>query len=147
MAPHNLISFDAMMKGMFPERREDMPEWARKAWAERAELERTGKRVAVRSHLDNCGSACREVGPASLVYDLVHHDCCHTCNALGERSGRIDSGALPLVLQRSDPRHYVDTEMVPCWYAWCSMWRQIAELRARAFEADEIMFERAMEDL
>jgi hypothetical protein len=142
MSAHSdLTTFDSMMKGLYPERPEGMPEWARKAWAERAELERTGQRVRVEQHLDNCGGPCREVGPASLVHDLVHHDCCSVCGAHGELILRIESGALPLVLQRSDARHYVRTEMVPCWAAWCYMWRHITELRARGFAADRVMFE------
>lgn len=140
-AHSSLATFDSLMKGLFPERPEDMPEWARKAWADRAELERTGRRVRVDPHLDNTGLSCREVGPASLVHDLVHHDCCGICNAHGERIERIESGALPLVLQRSDPRNYIETGMVPCWAAWICMWRSITELRARGFAADRVMFE------
>jgi hypothetical protein len=82
--PIDLTSYDAWLKGMFPRTPEEMPEWARKAWADRAELEKTGARVRVESHLDNTGAPCREVGPASLVYDLVHHDCCNICNEQGE---------------------------------------------------------------
>lgn len=82
-------TFDSILKGLFPRTPEEMPDWARKEWAARAELERTGERVRVEPHLDNTGMPCREVGPASLVYDLVHHDCCHLCNEQGDRAQPI----------------------------------------------------------
>lgn len=72
-----------LYKGLFAEP-DKQPEWAKKAWADRAELERTGKRVAVAHHLDNCGAGCRNVGPATLVYDMQNHDCCFECNEAGD---------------------------------------------------------------
>lgn len=54
------------------------------ARADRAELERTGARIPVAHHLDNTGMGCRNVGPATLVHDLLHHDCCYVCNDAGE---------------------------------------------------------------
>jgi hypothetical protein len=129
----DLTTFDSMLKGLFPRTPEEMPEWARKAWAERAELEKTGARVAVTGHDDNCGSNCRNVGPATLVHDLCGHH--------GERLERIASGALPRVLAASDWRHYADGHYAPIWYAWCAMWGEIAWLRARGFMADKVMYE------
>lgn len=58
----------------------EINEWARRAKAERAELEQTGRRVAVARHNDNTGAVCRNVGESTLVHDLEHHDCCYTCN-------------------------------------------------------------------
>jgi hypothetical protein len=46
----------------------------------RAELERTGRRVRVEAHEDNCGGECRNVGPRTLVADMDTHDCCLHCN-------------------------------------------------------------------
>lgn len=85
MAKSNVISFGQMMKDLFPLPGQPVKEWVLKARAERAELERTGKRVSVEPHDDNCGSPCRNVGPATLVYDMATHDCCGECNdAAGE---------------------------------------------------------------
>lgn len=79
-------SFDQMMKDLFPKPGEPMKQWVLDARAARRELERTGKRVAVPPHRDNTDIDCRNVGDATLVYDLEHHDCCHVCNELGEAS-------------------------------------------------------------
>lgn len=95
-APSSVTTFDAMLKGLFPERREDMPEWARKSWAERADLERNGPRVAVEPHLDNTGMPCREAGPASLVHDLFWHDCCSICGDRASALARIGMMFAPL---------------------------------------------------
>lgn len=87
MAKSSITTMDALYKGLFASP-ENQPEWARKAWAERAELERTGKRVLVRHHLDNCGAGCRNVGTATLVYDMQHHDCCFECNEAGDLAAK-----------------------------------------------------------
>ena len=76
--------FDSMMRDLFPQPGEPVKDWVIAARAERAELERTGKRVAVAPHNDNCGGGCRNVGPATLVHDMAHHDCCYTCNDAAE---------------------------------------------------------------
>lgn len=131
-ARHDLTTFDALMKGLFPERPEDMPEWARKAWAEREEIERTGKRVHVAGHMDNTGIGCRNVGPATLVYDLVHHDCCGECNQLGN----IESGALPESLRGADWRRYAGAALDRDWSGWCRMWFGITWVRGQGFWRD-----------
>lgn len=87
MAESSIKNLDELYKGMFAEP-DKQPEWARKAWADRAELERTGKRVAVPDHLDNTGGGCRNVGPATLVYDMQHHDCCFHCNDAGDEAAK-----------------------------------------------------------
>jgi hypothetical protein len=76
----NVTSFDQMMREMFSEK---PPQWVLKARAERAELERTGARIVVPPHNDNCGGDCRNVGPATLVADCTTHDCCYFCNERG----------------------------------------------------------------
>lgn len=74
------ISFDRMLKDLFST---NPPEWVIRARAERAEIERTGKRVIVDEHLDNTGASCRNVGLMTLVYDMSTHDCCYNCNDAG----------------------------------------------------------------
>ena len=83
-----MIPFDRMMKDFFPASGDpnDSPEYVKELRAERAELVRTGARIAVPDHLDNTGAHCREVGPASLVADTEHHDCCYFCNELGAKA-------------------------------------------------------------
>lgn len=61
-----------------------MNDRARKYLAERAQLERTGKRVPVGIHLDNTGMDCRESGRMTLIEDLWWHDCCYHCNDLAD---------------------------------------------------------------
>lgn len=136
----NLTTLDSMMKDLFPWPGQPVKEWVLKARAERAELERAGRRVAVAGHDDNTGWNCRNVGPATLVHDLVQHDCCGTCNWQGERTERLDSGALPIILDGADWNKYAAYSYAPIWPGWLGMWRGIAELRERAFRADEILF-------
>lgn len=86
MAKSALI-IDQLWKDAFPASGDpnDSPEYIKRWRAERVEIERIGKRIAVPPHEDNCGAPCREVGPTSLVYDLQKHDCCGFCNDLGEQ--------------------------------------------------------------
>lgn len=80
----DLVTFDSVLKDLFPLPGQPVKQWVLDARAERAELERTGKRIAVPAHLDNTGAGCRNVGPATLVEDAWTHDCCGICNDLGE---------------------------------------------------------------
>ncbi len=89
-------SFDDLMKELFPEPGTPMTPRARAWWDERKAIERTGKRVRVEPHDDNTGAPCREVGPAALVYDLEHHDCCGHCNDQAEAgTGEVWTGPPP----------------------------------------------------
>lgn len=89
-AKSDLMTFDTMTKGLFCDPR-SMPQWAKDAWAARAEIGRTGKRIAVPEHHDNTGAYCRNVGSATLADDVEHHDCCHFCNDLGEAANGTES--------------------------------------------------------
>jgi hypothetical protein len=77
----DVVSFGKMMRELFSD---DPPQWVIDARAARAELERTGARVAVVEHLDNTGIECRNVGHRTLVADMRHHDCCYHCNDAAE---------------------------------------------------------------
>lgn len=136
----DLVTFDSMMRGLFPRTPAEMPDWARKAWADRAELVRTGRRVPVEPHEDNTGAPCREVGPASLVYDLEQHDCCYLCNEQADNiahADRVEAGALPLCLAGADGQRYAGGDRLPSdWDGWCRMWRDVAWVRLQGFERD-----------
>lgn len=76
----SITVFQKMLKEWLSE---DPPEWVLKERAARAELERTGERVVVEPHEDNCGAPCRNVGPQTLLEDCRTHDCCYDCNRQG----------------------------------------------------------------
>ncbi len=80
----DLASLDTLYKEMYPLPGQPEKEWVLKMREAKAEIERIGKRVAVAEHRDNCGDWCRNIGPATLVYDMTTHDCCGECNDAGE---------------------------------------------------------------
>jgi hypothetical protein len=86
MSKVELITYDQMLRELFPLPGKPMKPWAAEAWADRAKLEKTGERMAIPDHKDNCGDTCRNVGRC-LVYDALTHDCCYTCNDLGDKHG------------------------------------------------------------
>lgn len=51
-------------------------------------------------------------------------------------SERIDSGALPSLLEGADWRRYGTIVHPPTWSGWCAAWRGIAWVRAQAFERE-----------
>jgi hypothetical protein len=79
----DLTSFDQMMHDLFCEPGKEK-QWVLDVRAARAELVRTGARRVVPEHDDNCGSSCRNVGPATLVADMADHDCCYFCTDAAE---------------------------------------------------------------
>lgn len=86
----DFVPLDDMLRDLFPLPGQEVKPWVKAARAERVALERTGRRVVVAWHEDNCGSACRNVGSSTLVHDMVTHDCCGACNDAGEALERTN---------------------------------------------------------
>lgn len=99
----NTASMDAVFKDLYPRPGERIKQWVVDLRKEEEWIRATCPKVDIADHDDNTGAWCSNSGRSSW-YDMLHHNCCTTCNDMAwSTKMRVDITAWRVELSARPP--------------------------------------------